>query len=480
MYIILSASVLLVVGAVVAWRISHRRSSSSLIGFREYVRNPALRERLSGIFERRDATTALLAKLPPDQLVEELLDDDGHDLVRKAIKLNKGTCVDSLLRAVSDPRFRRPSKTEDVHVMLMRSMPLESVVQCLGDLHPARAVPALAPLAKDANDSLRKHAAFALGKIATPNAIDPLTLALRDTDQYVCTFALMGITAGARRPTTAPEFRSRAFDLVQPFAFHDYYDIARHATACLLALHRTRAVQFLTSPDSLTLDRPGLKDRLRELREARVKVDESALLRLIHFVQSANNEAHDDALAELLRHLAHSAPSTPPEVFEQFAHSASKDVREAAVEALAIGKGVTDPFGFGFDELDKHDWEGVPNSMRLALAVRSFIDQVCNGGFSQYFLNSSGQRWRDTLEGLEAIGAGHDLALLKKAVALFGEEPPAQDDMKRHEQLAAFRNETNDDPFDSLDSEFYQDPDGREILLMRFIVQHAADFKPAR
>lgn len=479
LYVAIAAVLLLLAGMFAAWLL-RRRGSSRLIGFREYVRNPAFRERLSGIFERRDATTALLAKLPSDQLVEELLDDDGHDLVRKAIKLNKGACVDSLLRAVSDPRFRRPSKTEDVHVMLMRSMPLESVVQCLGDLHPARAVPALAPLINDANVSLRKHAAFALGKIATPDAIDPLTLALRDTDQYVCTFALMGITEGAKRAATPPEFRGPAFGLVQPFAFHDYYDIARHATACLLALHRTRATQFLTSPDSLTLDRPGLEDRLRELREARVKVDESALLRLIHIVQSTNIDGYDDALAELLRHLAHSAPSTTPEVFERFAHSESKDVREAAVEALAIAMGVTDPYGFGFDQLDKHDWEGVPNSMRLALAVRIFIDQVNNGGFSQYFLNSSGQRWRDTLEGLEAIRAGRDLALLKKAVALFGEEPPDRDDMKRHEQLAAFWNETNDDPFDSLDSEFYRDPDGREILLMRFIVQHATDFKPAK
>lgn len=351
---------------------------------------------------------------------------------------------------------------------------------CLYDLRPANAVASLASLVNDPSDSIRKHAAWALGAIGTEEALDPLGVSLRDSHEYVCSYAMMGIRRALDADTTTPKFRSGAFELIRTLLGRHEYTIPRGAPECLLALDRERAIHTLTEPSSLSVDQPGIDCRIRALRDAQVTIDGSTLLRLIGQAERQIDDATSaSVLGELLRSLAFSSPQTAATVVERFLESPSKDVAEAATEAAAIARGVSDPFGYGFDQLDKHDWEGVPNSMRLALAVRIFIDQVNNGGLSQYFVNSSGQRWRDALEGLQAIGATSDFARFKQAVARFGSTPPDVNDDTRHHQLAAIENES-DGAFSSFDDAFYDDPDAREILLMRFIVQHAADFKPAK
>lgn len=478
LYAIIIAGLVIAIAAFAAWFLLARRAAPRPIGFRDYVRDPSLRQTVSQRLNAQDQLVHKLATLPPDALVTELLDDECHDIVRKAVALNPA-CAQPLINALGDPRFRRASKPNPRHGMLQRSQPLDTVLMCLYDLRPASAAAPLASLVNDPTDSIRKHAAWALGAIGTQQALEPLKVSFRDQDEYVCSYAMSGVRRALDAGATTPQFRAAAFDLVQTALYRPEYTVSRAAPECLLLLDRERAIHVLTDPKSLSLDQPGVEYRLRALREAQVAIDESTLLRLI-----ARAERHVDTatsaslLGELLRSLASTSPQTAATVVERFLDAPSKDVAEAAAEAFAIARGISDPFGFGFDQLDKHDWEGLPHSIRLALAVRILIDEVNNGGLSQYFVNSSGQRWRDALNGLEAIGAASDLAMFKAAIARFGKIPPDQDDDKRHHQLAAIEN-ADDGAFSAFDDAFYKDPDAREVLLMRFIVKHAADFQPA-
>lgn len=66
---------------------------------------------------------------------------------------------------------------------------------------------------------------------------------------------------------------------------------------------------------------------------------------------------------------------------------------------------------------------------RLVLCLGNFEAEVNNGGFSQFFLNSSGDHAADTLKALEKIGARKGAAMLAEAMALFpgGAPPPDRD-----------------------------------------------------
>ncbi|NLE59429.1 MAG: DMP19 family protein, partial [Planctomycetes bacterium] len=78
--------------------------------------------------------------------------------------------------------------------------------------------------------------------------------------------------------------------------------------------------------------------------------------------------------------------------------------------------------------------------------------------------------------GLRAIGARQDLELSQKAIEFFGPDGPSTDRNARHMQLAKVVKD-DDEVFSPLESEFYEDKEDREVLLMRYIVEHEADFR---
>lgn len=65
---------------------------------------------------------------------------------------------------------------------------------------------------------------------------------------------------------------------------------------------------------------------------------------------------------------------------------------------------------------------------RLTPAEQKFIalwwlnGDVMNGGFDQYFFNSSGDMALDALEGLRDIGAAEPERILREALAVFGRD----------------------------------------------------------
>jgi hypothetical protein len=154
----------------------------------------------------------------------------------------------------------------------------------------------------------------------------------------------------------------------------------------------------------------------------------------------------------------------------------SQRVREAAAEALAFRAGLDDPFKSAWATLDSGGWQALSTPQRLALAVRILVDEVCNGGFLQYFVNTSGDHWRDAREGLAAIGAASDCKLLDQVAARFGPHQPSVDRDQRHRQLARIARRS-DRPFEAMEKEFYADQQDREVLLLRYIEQHAEAFR---
>ncbi len=469
---------LIVVTAVVVilWL---RDDRSDVVRFRDYLLNPKLRSRVSKQFAARNLAVAHLVNKPPEKLVEMLLNDNNFDLAKRAISNAGQRVVPALISAVSDLRYRRKidvEKKDHTHVALCRAEPLTTVLECLTEYAPADAVPAIAPLVEDENKEIRKHTALLLGAIGTDAAVEPFAICCSDEDDYVRSYAMMGMQRALETDRMTEGFRAAAYSIIQPLVYRRDSTGGREAPRCLLNLDRERAISFLTSPENLVVDREGLQYALKALREYEVPVDEGHLLDLaVALENKVGKYPGDYVMSEVLLLLARIDTGAARQTITREMQSPSQQVREAATSALAASRGVEDPFGFVFDRLDTYGWDGVTAPQRLVLAVRIFINEVNNGGFSQYFFNSSGDHWQDAMSGLHAIGAASDLMLLQQAADMFGPDGPSVDDDERHRQLSRIVKK-DDELFSPIEDVFFKDKEDREVQLNRYIIQHAADF----
>lgn len=103
--------------------------------------------------------------------------------------------------------------------------------------------------------------------------------------------------------------------------------------------------------------------------------------------------------------------------------------------------------------------------------------EVTNGGLDQYFFNSSGDRARQALEGLDLIGAASTAAILRRACALFGEAGPSPDREARWNQMDRWTPEDKK-VLSVLDDEFLAYPDPLADLLEQHARAHRGAFEP--
>jgi len=90
---------------------------------------------------------------------------------------------------------------------------------------------------------------------------------------------------------------------------------------------------------------------------------------------------------------------------------------------------------------------------RVALCLHRLEAEVNNGGFHQFFLNSSGELVPETLEALPVIGANETRRLLEQAVAIAFPNGYPSGVGHVQEELADFDDVSDD--LEPLDSKFF-------------------------
>lgn len=111
-------------------------------------------------------------------------------------------------------------------------------------------------------------------------------------------------------------------------------------------------------------------------------------------------------------------------------------------------------------------------SARTIYFVSVLDREVFNGGFHQYFSNSSGKYAQETLAALRELGAVEIAELLAEAIDAFPEKQVPKDRKLRNEQL----DRTDARFLDSLDSRYYAlDDDELTELVLAFMKRHAAE-----
>ena len=99
--------------------------------------------------------------------------------------------------------------------------------------------------------------------------------------------------------------------------------------------------------------------------------------------------------------------------------------------------------------------------------VRALVEalevEVNNGGFDQFFFSSAGNRTRETIEALSAIGAHHTASIVRNAAAKFPGGLPPEDRFTR-QRLLLDRVSPDSDAFSEEDAAFLEHHEDLEAL----------------
>jgi len=101
-------------------------------------------------------------------------------------------------------------------------------------------------------------------------------------------------------------------------------------------------------------------------------------------------------------------------------------------------------------------------------------DSVTNGGFIQFFFNSSGQFTHEVFQAYLAIKAENTVDILTKAIYLFPVIPVPKN--LRARQQILMEKDTNIDLWDELDTQFYKYEDNIISLTLAYVRNNIAHF----
>ena len=101
-------------------------------------------------------------------------------------------------------------------------------------------------------------------------------------------------------------------------------------------------------------------------------------------------------------------------------------------------------------------------------------DNVTNGGFIQFFFNSSGQFTHEVFQAYMAIKAENTVDILTKAIYLFPVIPVPKN-LRIRQQILMEKN-TNIDLWDELDTQFYKYEDNIISLTLAYVRNNIAHF----
>jgi hypothetical protein len=122
---------------------------------------------------------------------------------------------------------------------------------------------------------------------------------------------------------------------------------------------------------------------------------------------------------------------------------------------------------------------GLTEAEQVYFAVCVLEGEVYNGGFEQYFFNSSADYYARAVDGLTEMGAVQSLSLLLEAKqVLFGSTPMPSTESDRFAVLLGIADDAAEAPewaqwLDAVDRRFCEDPDQLTERLARFAEQHS-------
>ena len=121
------------------------------------------------------------------------------------------------------------------------------------------------------------------------------------------------------------------------------------------------------------------------------------------------------------------------------------------------------------------DYSKLTEPQKLFYFNQNLEREINNGGFNQYFCNSSGEYAHETILSLKAIGADKTADILQKAIAQFPDKKVPKDRDERTEIVEQIE-EIAGEIWDGLDQAFYKYEDDLNTLNIEFVKKNKSFF----
>lgn len=121
------------------------------------------------------------------------------------------------------------------------------------------------------------------------------------------------------------------------------------------------------------------------------------------------------------------------------------------------------------------DMSVLSDAERIFYITQTLEMEVNNGGFSQFFYNSSGDFSNELVGAFTAIGANKTAAICQKAIDAFGRDIPVDRDA-RQEMLDELESDELDEVLEKCDDAFFAYEDDLNELNYNFVMKNKEQF----
>lgn len=440
-------------------------------GFEEYVKQPSLFQE-----EAREMEQADSAPPPTDRELAALVSAMSKRRLeyKELQKLKKAgdKIVPLLLNAMRDEQFLFHRYGKSV-------LDGSSIKTSLDLLEPFSLPKAsvLEPALRHPDEWIRREALYHLGRCGNDDAIEALEAGLKDGSKWCRRGTLSGLECLNNSPRGSKQFRGALFDAVVPLLGDKEFDVAAEAPRTVLALDLERGKRILLGKDVFHSENRRIDDILKAFKDMEVPVPGPQLRSLLAGIKNkAKDFPFDWAYADGLILLARAEGTRAKDLIDDAQDWGDERVKEGAATATEIAAGITNAFGFVYAIYERKGIKGLSKPQLYYFVLWELDAEVRNGGFSQYYFNSSGELAIYAVEAAEAVGASKLAGIIQKANDLFGKKGPDADRIKRMEQLSKVELKV----LEALDSQYYKCSERLSELLPRFAASHAEVFKPAK
>lgn len=418
------------------------------MGIRDFITNRALRKRLQAWQQQFDDIR------PPRKpsraymtgVTDALLSEEFARFAHRELKLIGARAIPVLAAALHDPRFSGELERSDAST----ERPFERLLELLAPHAPSEVIAFAAPLGRSSSASLRKVAALYMASTGSEAASPFLAELLTDSDSYVRSFVVIGVTRAVEAGRCTAAFRDAMYGPLLSQCDQTWHLEVNDAANAVVALDPRRAAVDFGTDRWLSLSNGQVHRTLEACNVAGIRLPEAKLRRLLDetlaLAVGAVSCVHGYAAAGAIEALAAVAGERAMPTVRPLLQSEREEIREAAAKAVGKIAGIDDPWGFVVDLRYDRGFEKLTEPQRVFYCGSNFDYEVCNGGLMQFLGNSSGDHAVETLAAIRVIGHAEAENALSTAMRLVG---PLAREKDRDMRLAAI-----EDRFDELRAAF--------------------------
>ncbi len=441
--------------------------------FWDYVKNLTYRRSLEDEWDRLERLEGYRKPAEIEKALRALWKRRPTESVSTRLHRSGAAAIPALIALLPDSRLLRPWDGESS----LNGLPLTYVLDLLEPFGPTEAIAPLVPLARHLDDNVRKQVALALGGIGDDACLPPITTALADEDEYVRSYAVMGIRRAISAGRASRSFLDGVFEPILALVDDEKSDnCPEESVLALLEIDQEKANMFLLSDRIFRALNPFLYEIINALNEKEMPIPLPKLWALAEELKPlARQYPYTYNYGETLLALARLKDRSAEALFREAMESEERKVSEQAAKALCLLLELPGPFDYIPPFREEGVTEPQSDPETYYWSVRGLEFEVANGGFAQYFVNTTGDFAHEALAGLEAMNAPIAASLLRRAMALFGPEGPSPDRETRHEQLAAL-SEEQDQAMHALDYEFYDKQERLHLRMVDYAARNKSHF----